>query len=216
MSRDMLGIVVRKLVTLESSTLGVVCDLLEKLSDPMWIKALKKFLRKENPWEFPKFSTWKTIKLGTHQNIDALKKAITEADIHISDWASDIMSKSAFILASQEDTIELVTATVAELGFSGNTRYDEICARIKELGYALCPAEVGPQLRLQYPDQPAGEYLYLAMEPITGSDGDLFLFYVEPLGRVRWLCTRCNYPDDAWDPDYRFIFMRRKQSVLWT
>jgi len=51
MSKDMLGIAVRKLVTLPEGVLGTVCDLLEKLSDPDWILALKRFLRKENPWQ---------------------------------------------------------------------------------------------------------------------------------------------------------------------
>lgn len=45
MSKDMLGIAVRKLVTLPSQTLGVVCDLLEKLADPEWVEATKRFLR---------------------------------------------------------------------------------------------------------------------------------------------------------------------------
>ncbi len=47
MSKDMLGVAVRKLVTLPSETLGLVCDFLEKLSDPQWVGATKKFLRKE-------------------------------------------------------------------------------------------------------------------------------------------------------------------------
>lgn len=50
MSKDMLGIAVRKLVTLPPQTLGIVCDHLGKLADPEWVEATKKFLRKENPW----------------------------------------------------------------------------------------------------------------------------------------------------------------------
>lgn len=51
MSKDMLGVAVRKLVTLPGETLGIVCDLLEKLADPEWVEALKRFLRKkEEPW----------------------------------------------------------------------------------------------------------------------------------------------------------------------
>lgn len=46
----MLGVVVRKLVTLQAEVLGVVCDLLEKLADPEWVSATKRFLRKEDPW----------------------------------------------------------------------------------------------------------------------------------------------------------------------
>lgn len=51
MSKDMLGTVVRKLVTLPAASLGIVCDLLEKLADQEWTEALKRFLRKENPWD---------------------------------------------------------------------------------------------------------------------------------------------------------------------
>lgn len=53
MSKDMLGITVRKLVTLPPQLLGIVCDLLEKLADSEWVEATKKFLRKENPWGEP-------------------------------------------------------------------------------------------------------------------------------------------------------------------
>jgi len=50
MSKDMLGRAVRKLVTLPAEVLGIVCDLLQKLDDPEWVEATKRFLRKENPW----------------------------------------------------------------------------------------------------------------------------------------------------------------------
>lgn len=48
--KDMLGIAVRMLVTLPATALGIVCDLLQKFSDPKWVEAAKRFLRKENPW----------------------------------------------------------------------------------------------------------------------------------------------------------------------
>lgn len=53
MQKDMLGQVVQKLVKLSEDLLGIVFDLLEKLLGPdtmMWTMALKRFLRKENPW----------------------------------------------------------------------------------------------------------------------------------------------------------------------
>lgn len=48
--KDKLGTAVRKLVTLQEKDLGVVCDLLEKYSDPEWVEATKRMLRKEPPW----------------------------------------------------------------------------------------------------------------------------------------------------------------------
>lgn len=155
------------------------------------------------------FPTWRTIKLGTHKNVKALKKAITDASQQISDWSNDIMGKPAFTLASEEISIDLVTATVAELGFTGNTRYDAICARIRELDYELCPAEVGPQLRRQYTDQPPHEVLVVAMEAISGSDGDLFVFRVRHSRGGRWLSTYFGRPDYLFGPGNRFVFRRK-------
>jgi len=53
MAKDMLGTLVKKIVDLPSETLGVVCDLAEKLASEVgweWLTELKKFLRKEKCW----------------------------------------------------------------------------------------------------------------------------------------------------------------------
>ena len=49
MARDMLGIM-EKLVALPRRHYGTAYDFLEKLVDPEWDGAAKRFLRKENPW----------------------------------------------------------------------------------------------------------------------------------------------------------------------
>ena len=61
--------------------------------------------------------------------------------------------------------------SVKELGFNDGAYYKDICTKALELGLELCPAEVGPALRLVYKDQSRGEWLRIAMEAITGSDG---------------------------------------------
>lgn len=78
--KDMLGTAVRKLVTLPDSHLGVVCDLLEKYSDPAWVDATKRMLRKEDPWPKgksdllePLKSTIKTPAIPEFRAIDHLK-----------------------------------------------------------------------------------------------------------------------------------------------
>lgn len=123
-----------------------------------------------------KWSLWKTIQLGTHESVAALRQALIDADYKIGDWASDILNR--ITIASKPAKIELVCLTVAELGFPNRATRKQIYEKALSLGFELCPAEVGPQLRLQYTDQPLNEWLLVAMEPISDSDGSLRVFYV--------------------------------------
>ncbi len=154
------------------------------------------------------FPTFRTIKIGTLPNVKAIRKAITNAGSLISDWADDMMSKKEFTVAKKETEVELVVASVAELGFKDGAKYSAICERAKNFGLNLCPAEVGPQLRLQYTDQPKekDEWLRIAMEPITDSDGYLSVFSVDHDGCG--LCLRGNLglPGVFWDGDRCFVF----------
>lgn len=102
--------------------------------------------------------------------------------------------------------MDLVMVTVAELGFKKGARRDQIYERAKELELELCPPEVGPQLRLQYRDQPNGEWVLIGMEPIADSGGDLDVFSVERDDSELWLDSDWGYPDDFWDADDRWVF----------
>jgi len=70
-----------------------------------------------------------------------------------------------------------VSAT--ELGFEADTAsLADIYARARQLGFGLAPAEVGPQLRLQYLGQPIGEFLIIGMEPIKTWEGEPIILAV--------------------------------------
>lgn len=207
MSQGMLGVSVH-------DARGVVADLLEKLGAPKgeeWLIAAKRFLRKENPWDGKTaFSTWKTVELGTFEDVKSLKKAFEKNGFRISNWANDLLGKPAFALASEETEVKLVKTTVVELGFPEGATLEEIYARAKELGLELCPAEVGPELRLQYTDQPYGEWLtMIAMKPITDSRGRPGLFYVAHDGVGRWLGAHFRFPGRFWHAADVFVFARK-------
>lgn len=156
------------------------------------------------------FTVWKTIKLGTIKNADDFRKALKKAGFKIGNWGNDILDKPAFTVASSEEEIQLVNLSVADLGFKNGATYKDVCAKAKELGLELCPNEVGPQLRLQYKDQPKGEWLRIAMEPITDSDGHLHVFgVVHDVGGL-WLYGRSGYSGLFWLADDRFVFRLRK------
>ena len=157
------------------------------------------------------WQVFKTIKLGTGlKTADDFRKSLKDNGFSIGDWANDILGKPAFTVAPEETEIDLVVVSVAELGFKNGATREQIYTRAKERGLNLCPAQVGPQLRLQYKDQPDGEVLIVAMEPITGSGGPLKLFRVRRDDSALWLSSYYGQPGHVWYSAYRFVFSRRK------
>ncbi len=156
------------------------------------------------------FPVWRSIKIGTGlKTADDFRRALTSAGFRIGTWANDILGKPAFTAAAAESTLDLVVASVAELGFRNGATTADIYARAKSFGLELCPAEVGPQLRLQYADQPYGEWLRIAMEPISDSVGYPSIFDVVHDDYGRWLSGYFGYPGNFWHGHYRFVFVRR-------
>lgn len=157
------------------------------------------------------FNVWKTIKLGTLKNADEFRKALKKDGFKIGDWGNDILGKPAFTVPSaEEEEVQLANVSVADLGFKNGANYGDICAKAKELGLELCPNEVGPQLRLQYKDQPKGEYLCIAMEPITDPGGRLHIFNVGHGDGDLWLDCFSGNSVSFWGASFRFVFRLRK------
>lgn len=77
-----------------------------------------------------------------------------------------------------------------------------------KLGLDLCPAEVGPQLRLSYT---GNEWMYIAMKQITDRDGSPGVFYLHEDGGELELSASLAEPDRRWIPAYRFVFRLRKK-----
>jgi len=164
-------------------------------------------IRRPFPRQATRLSVLKTIKLGACKTPDEYRKALEEAAYRIGDWGNDILGRTA---CAQEDAeVDLVAPSVKELGFDDGAYHKDICTKALELGLELCPAEVGPALRLVYKDQSRGEWLRIAMKPITGSDGDRFIFAVH-VNDGLWLDGDYGHPEFFWEADGRFVFLRRK------
>ncbi|HMP67669.1 MAG TPA: hypothetical protein PKA60_02895 [Candidatus Paceibacterota bacterium] len=130
------------------------------------------------------------------------------ADGHqISSTAEQMLEQTTFSTESVE--YNLVSFSVAELGFPNGATVKEIFDKGIELGLELCPAEVGPNLRLQYNDQPNDNYLFLAMETID-VDGNPLVWLVDRSSGVSWLYYFWARPDRRWDAGYRVVFVSRK------
>ena len=157
------------------------------------------------------FPTWKTITLGTHKDTKALFKALENAGVNIGDYARFMMKHSMFSIATTETEINLVKVTVAELGFPNSATRAQIYEAALKQGLFLCPAEVGPQVRLQYLDQPRGDWFRIGMEPIPDSGGDPNVFDVGHDDAGRWLNSNWYRPDNVWDASCAWVFCRPRK-----
>src|SRR5260370_11975287 len=132
---------------------------------------LRKALSANMPPVLVKFAVavpvWKTITVGTFANSFALRNALDAAGCRIGDSAEEILARPAFTLSATKTDVELFAVSAAELGFQTDTApLADIYARAQQLGFGLAPAEVAPQLRLQYFDHPIAQFLIIPMKPL--------------------------------------------------
>ncbi|MDO8505334.1 MAG: hypothetical protein Q7S48_02035 [bacterium] len=153
---------------------------------------------------------WKTVTLGTHGSVADLKAAFDKNGIRVTYYAMHMLAKT--LLATKVETVDLIMVTVDRLGFPNGATTEEIYARARKLGLKLCPAEVGPALRLAYPDQPENEWLEIAMEPIAGPNGHPSAFLVEHNAGGLWLYSSWAGTDGRWYPERKFVFRLRPAS----
>jgi hypothetical protein len=127
----------------------------------------------------PHFAPWKAVKLGTYKTPPRYRAALKKAKIAIAPWADNILKRSEFTCASELVEMDLLVLCVADLGLNRGGCYADICSRAVDMGLGLCPAAVGPALRLIYKGQPRGERLRIAMKSITDLDGYCGIFAVD-------------------------------------
>jgi hypothetical protein len=154
--------------------------------------------------------TSRTLRLGTGiRDANGFRAALEKAQFYIGDLASDLLDKPVFTVSREAKEVELVIVSVADLGFKKAGTRKDIYARATELGLVLCPAEVGPQLRLQYPEQAKGEWLFIGMEPIEISAHDSRIFEVERRNNNEpWLGSENGDSNHSWNATDQWVFLR--------
>jgi hypothetical protein len=157
---------------------------------------------------------WRTIAVGTSKNSFALLNALDAAGCGIGDSAEEILARPAFTVGTSKTTVELFSVSAAELGFRTDTAsLADIYARAQQLGFGLAAAEVAPQLRLQYFDQPMGELL-IGMEPIKTWKGEPVILAVANGGAGLVLIGRDGSADAEVPVASRFLFVRSNEAAL--
>ena len=169
------------------------------------------FRKRAEAMRGPVFPVYLDIEVGG-KSANELLAEIKSAGTYVSDWARDIMAKSAWKPGEREQ-VKFARAKVRELGFTTRPTTAQIWTRIRELGHghALCEPCDGPAIRLALGDQPRSDYFWVAMEQITDSDGSPSVFYVGRRGDgERWLYAGWVYPDYGWYLDDEIVFRLRK------
>lgn len=77
----------------------------------------------------------------------------------------------------------------------------------------MCPPEVGPQLRLQYTDQPKLESIQIGMEPqVDSEDHESEFRVVHGVDGFLWLVGDHKHSDDFWKENEYFVFIKELQN----
>jgi hypothetical protein len=157
---------------------------------------------------------WKTIRIGTYADPLALRNALSDIGCTVGGSAAEILGRPAFTLSPETTDVELVAVSAAELGFLTETAsLGQIYDRAKQLGLELAAAEIAPQLRLQYFDQPIGEFLIIAMEPIKTWNGEPVILTVANGGAGLSLIGQEGFAHVELPVTSHFVFVRTREAV---
>jgi hypothetical protein len=153
-----------------------------------------------------RFNAWRTVTLGIHKGVGAYRNALEEAKIKIGDAANEILGRPAFPYVTSKTEVQLALVSASELGVDSESNLSDIYRLAKRFGLTLCPGEVGPQLRLDYRDQPVGEVLDIAMEPVATYYGDPTILSLMNFGQGLALVGGDGRSDFIVTQTKRFIF----------
>src|SRR5262245_56794165 len=153
------------------------------------------------------FQIWRTITLGTYKGVDAYRDALDSARIKLGLSADEILGRPAFPYAKMKTDVKLAMLLAAELGVeSDESSLSDVYQRARRVGLELCPAEVGVQLRLEYRNQPLGEALDIAMEPVATYSGDPTILTLANWGTGLILIGRDGRSESTVNRISRFVF----------
>jgi hypothetical protein len=151
----------------------------------------------------------------------ALLEAIRARGIRMNRAAEMLLEDRRFTPSERQELVAIESISVGELGFGDGATYAQIVTRARASGLMECPLELGPHLRLQFPDQgevadeqpptrhraPPGA-MTVASVPLDERDETPKGFYLRRVGGVLWLRGYWSSPDNLWSPPDVFVFRR--------
>jgi hypothetical protein len=144
---------------------------------------------------------------------EQLRIEMEQAGVTVSSYAEEMMKILYFTTLPVAQMLDTVRLKVGDLGLSGYPTTDQVYRKAEKLGLELCPAEVGPHMRLATKDQPLGDYYWIGMKQITDSRGTPHIFGPGRGGGGLWLDGYWAGPGREWNPLSVFVFSLRKSET---
>ena len=149
---------------------------------------------------------WKTISDVHVKDLKGCLIRLKEKYI-ISHWIEDIIKKNKNKKFIKHKVINLHRIKVKNLGFKKPTTLKKIYLKLKSKGFSPVPMEYAIYTRFIYDEQPAGEWLRIAVpfSSMIDSDGVPHLPKLgKGLGKL-FIETYWSYPDAIFHPHNDFI-----------
>jgi len=143
---------------------------------------------------------------------------------YVSPYAERIIKADAFTTLEKPQTAIQIMLKVQDFGFTQMAHVADLLnpkrlsdwskAHLDGWEITLNPAEAGPHLAIQYADQPIDEFLWMAMDRITGYAGRPYLFYIErDDDEVFSLDSHWMYPAAPWPLHYTVAFRLQQKAA---
>ncbi len=166
-----------------------------------------------------------TVRIGG-QDRGALLEALRIQNVKLNKAARTLFGDDRFVTQKSSRLIRVVAQSVAGLGFHKGATYVQLIAAAQQRGLGECPLELGPRLRLQYPDQPEGAIgfpetehrappgsLTVASAPLDESDETPKGFYLRRIDGRLWLRGYWSWPGHLWQPQDVLVFARNDSAA---
>lgn len=161
-----------------------------------------------------------TVRVGGLDR-NELAAALRRHDVHLNRAAEVLLDDPRFTLSARSEVVEIAAFSVAGLGFDEGATYGQLVARALESGWAECPLDLGPHLRMQFLDQPEGAAgcpatqhrappgsITVASPPLDDPDETPKGFYLRRIDGVLWLRGYWASPGNLWRPEDTLVFAR--------
>lgn len=155
----------------------------------------------ELPWDAFKME----VTIGGKSKEELLKE-MEEEEIHVLDYVKSVIMSSDFTTSQKQEHLDLVHISVKSLGFPEGATTKQIYKKAQEFGLELCPAEVGPHLRLEYNHFDKDGGFYIGMKPIIDSVGNSFIFRIYNDNRAWLHFSNSASANHKWENNQKFIF----------